>query len=251
MAFTSNREDELLLARLEDLCKSAEKRYQPCFMGFLDERQQGLCSDALKYRGVAYRFYGGYEGAERTFLGVSPEEPIPDGEFPLGCVQLRYRECETLTHRDVLGSLMGLNIRRDAVGDISVSAGCAWIFLAKPVLPVVVGELSKVGRSGVRCREVPCGEATVERSFEEISGTVSSLRLDCAVAFLGRLSRGEAAQLIASGKVALDGLPEENGARQLPEGCRVSIRGVGKFIYDGQNGFSKKNKLRVTFRKHI
>ena len=251
MAYTSNREDGLLLSRLDDLCAGAEKYYRPCFLGFLDERQQRLCKDALKYRGVTCRFYGGYGEAERTFLGVSPLEEISDEEFPLGCVQILYRECEALTHRDILGSLMGLNIKRESVGDIVVEPGRTWVFLARPVVPVVAGELSKVGRSGVKCQEVPCGELPVQKNFQEISGTISSLRLDCAVAFLAKTSRSEAAQLVASGRVALDGLPEEDAARQLWEGCKVSIRGCGKFIYDGQNGLSKKNKLRVIFRKYI
>ncbi len=239
------------MSRLEDLCAGAENRYRTSFLGFLDERQRKLCTDALKYRGVPFRFFGGYEDAERTFLGLSPQEEIPDEEFPLECVCLSFRECDALTHRDILGSLMGLNIKRDTIGDIIVEPGKALVFLTAAVVPVVMGELSKVGRSGVRCSRIPCAEVSVTRKFQELSGTITSLRLDCVVSFLTKASRSEAARLIAAGKVALDGLPSEDPDRQLWEGCRISIRGMGKFIYDGQNGLSKKNRLRVLFRRYI
>lgn len=251
MAFTFNREEQLLLSRLDDLCAGAEKYCQSRFLGFLDQRQQRLCNDALRYRGCFYRFFGGSDGTERAFLGVSCEAAPTEDTFPISCLELSFRKEDSIGHRDILGALMGLNIAREAVGDIMVQPGQAWVFLSRTVLPVVAQELTKVGRCGVKCQEVSCGSIIVTPSFEALSGSLSSLRLDCTVAFLAQKSRSEAVRLIVEGKVALDGLEETDPTYHIQEGCRISIRGYGKFIFDGQQSFNKKHKLRVSFLRYI
>ena len=86
--------------------------------------------------------------------------------------------------------------------------------------------------------------------FHDINAGRLSRGLDCVVAFLGKLSRSGAAEAIAAGQVSVDGQPALSQTRTLEEGEKVSIRGTGKFIYDGQLGLSKKGKLRVSFRKY-
>lgn len=249
MAFISNREDQLLISRLDDLCFAVEKYRKPCFLGFLDERQKEICHDALKRRRISYHFWGGYEDAERTCLGLFAGDIIKN-DFPIACVELKFRPSDQIGHRDILGSLMGLNLKREAMGDIVVEEGKALLFVSPTVLPVILLELDKVGRCGVKCRETTVEEIVVERRFENISGTIASLRLDCTVAFLARCSRTDAVGLIRTGKVALNGVVQEDISRLIAEGCKVSVRGTGKFIYDGQHGTSKKDKLKVSFRRY-
>lgn len=250
MAFTSNREgEELILSRLADLQARCLGRDKPCFLGFLDDFQQKVCRDALKRSPLFSRFYGGYEDAERTFLCLSPWEGVADESFPIACVEVSFRTQDGLSHRDFLGSVLGLEIKREAVGDILLSEGLARIYLTGTVKELVLSQLTRVGRAGVSCREVPLG-GTGERHFQEMTGSLSSLRLDCAVAFLAGLSRSVAAELIGSGQVALDGQTATGQARSLSPGEKISIRGKGKFIYDGELGTSKKGRLRVQFRKY-
>lgn len=249
MAYTSNREgEEQILSRLADLQARCQRTRRPCFLGFLDEFQQKVCAAALRRSPLAGRFFGGYEEAERVFLGLGLQE-VEDGEFPIVCLEASFRPQDNLTHRDFLGSLMGLGLKREAVGDILMGEGSAKIYLSSQVSGMVLSELARVGRAGVTCREAPLGGAGA-RSFQEITGSVSSLRLDCVIAFLGNLSRTAAAQAIAGGQVSIDGQPVLSQSRQVEEGEKISIRGTGKFIYDQQLGLSKKNKLRVQFRKY-
>lgn len=251
MAYTSDREAEVYtLSRLGDLTDRCQRQQRPCFLGFLDEFQQKVCRDALKRSRLFHRFYGGYEDAERLFLGLCPwEDGLADTAFPIACVGVRSRPEDGLTHRDFLGSVMGLSLKREAVGDILVEEDFARIYLSSTVKDAVLSQLTKVGRAGVTCRELPLGGAAVKQ-FQVISGTVSSLRLDCAAAFLGKLSRSAAARLIAGGLVAVDGQTVTDQARQLRPGEKISIRGVGKFLFDGEQGSSKKGRSRVNFRKY-
>lgn len=251
MAYTSDREgEEQILSRLGDLKARCESRGQPCFLGFLDEFQQKVCRDGLKKSGLASRFFGGYEDAERNYLGVCPwEDGLADDKFPIACVGVSFRPQDELSHRDFLGSLMGLSLKRETVGDILVEEGLARVYLSSAVKEAVLSQLTKVGRAGVACEELPLG-GTGRRRYREMAGSVSSLRLDCLVAFLGGSSRSQASRLISGGLVAVDGRTALDQAREVRPGEKLSIRGTGKFLFDGEAGISKKGKLRVAFRKY-
>jgi RNA-binding protein YlmH len=250
MAYTSNKEgEEHILSRLADLQERCQRIGQPCFLGFLDEFQQKVCASALRRSPLYSRFFGGYEDAERMFLCLSPWEGVEEEQFPIACAEVSFRPQDGLTHRDLLGSLMGLGLKREVVGDIVMGEDRAKVYLASQVLEAVLSQLTRVGRAGVSCSSVPLG-GTGNRRYQEIAGSISSLRLDCVVAFLGNLSRTAAAQAIAGGQVSIDGQPEISQTRLVEEGEKISIRGTGKFVFDNQLGLSKKNKLRVQFRKY-
>lgn len=252
MAYTSNREgEELILSRLADLQRRCASRDKPCYLGFLDEFQQRVCRDALGKSPVFHRFYGGYEDAERVFLGLSPWEDrgLSDGDFPIRCVEAVFRRQAGPAHRDFLGAVMGLELRRETVGDILLEEGRALIYLTGPAAEVVLTQLTQAGRVGVVCRE-PLSHGGAARRFTEVAGSVSSLRLDCVVAFLAGLSRSAAAERIAGGQVAVDGQTEGSRTRIVRPGEKISIRGIGKFVYDEETGLSKKGRLRTRFRKY-
>lgn len=252
MAYTSNKEgEEQILSRLADLQAACRRRDQPCYLGFLDEFQQRVCRDALRRSDLFSRFFGGCEEAERVYLGLSPWEDagLSDRDFPIRCVEAVFRRQDKPGHRDFLGAVLALGLRREAVGDIFVEEGRARILLSDSAADLVLGELTQVGRVGVVCRE-PLSWGGGERRFTEVAGSVSSLRLDCVVAFLTGCSRSEAVALVSGGQVAVDGQVVQSPARTVEVREKLSIRGTGKFIYDRQTGVSKKGKLRVSFRKY-
>ena len=252
MAYTSNREGEaLVLSRLADLQRRCQSQDRPCYLGFLDDFQQKVCRDALRKSPVFHRFYGGCQDAERVFLGLSPWEDrgLEDRDFPIRCVEAVFRRQDRPGHRDFLGAVLGLELRREAVGDILVEEGKARIFLTGPAAEVVLAQLTQAGRGGVVCRESLSWGAAA-RQYEEISGSIASLRLDCVTAFLAGVSRSEALALVSGGQVAIDGQTAAAPARTVELKEKISIRGSGKFIYDRQLGISKKGKLRVQFRKY-
>lgn len=248
---TTNREAALLLARTEDLAEQCRLKCYPAFLGFLDEAQQALVAGALRRSELCHAFWGGAEGCERAYLGLFPWEEPQLSLFPIRCLEFTWRSTDVLTHRDFLGSLMGLQLKREAVGDILVEPGHAFVFLSEHAAPVVLQELSKVGRVGVTVCEQTEASPSIARQFQELRGTVSSLRLDCVVAFLGNLSRSSATRLIASGLVALNGTQLDMVDKTISPGDKLSIRGVGKFVFSGQDGVSRKDKLRLIFKKYI
>ncbi len=250
-AFISEHmEKDLLAAKLRDGVRLSKKR--PYFLGFLDESEAALCQDILEREHSArFLFWGGYESAERTILGFFPDymEPVPR-HFPLSTLSILFREEDSLSHRDFLGSFMALGVERDVVGDILTGKGICVAFVRQEMEEYFCRNIRRIGRTGVRV--VPGRPETLplKREFEELSGVVASERLDCMVAFLCRTSRERAAALITSGVVMRNHREILSVSEHVREKDILSVRKQGKFIIDRLGPLTSKGRLSVQCRKY-
>lgn len=244
-------EDEILVRRVCDIAKRAKDKYFSCFSHFLDLRQQSLARQvlmSLKYEN--YAFFGGYDGALRVKLGVFPDYEQPDeAKFNINSVTFTYRNEDKLTHRDFLGSLISLNIKRDTIGDIIVGEGKSVVYADGNVASLVLHDISKIGRIGVKVHEGNDGSVIHVQTFTEINGTVSQPRLDCIVSLAVGLSREKSAALIKNTGVSIDYSLVNSPSYQINEGQTFSIRGYGKYIFVKNCGFTRKNRVIVKIKK--
>ena len=255
MAFTSDLSDEdaLLRARIDDACELSEMRSCPRFVGFLDEHRQAVARAVLHEKGTSqFMFYGGYEGAERTILGIFPSFLPPDPAlFPLKAMGFRYRQTASLTHRDFLGALLATGIKRDKLGDIVCGNGLTVVIADEELAPFLAETVTKVRLEGVRA-EFPFTEAiTVHREFREYQDTVASPRLDAVLKAALRVSREEAARRILSGTVSCNHMPCEAVAHVIKEGDILSVRGEGRFLVAALGPLTKKGRLIIKLHKYI
>lgn len=253
MAFAADRQDQAFTAHILDLFTIAQQKYVTRFTGFLDMHQLALARRAAA--SCAYpnhSFFGGHPGGERVMLGVfAPYEEPDEAAFPIVPLTLTFRAEDPIGHRDILGSLTGLEIRREAVGDILMGEGLAVCFVTDAVAPVVLNELAKVGRCGVRVREgLPDALPALYR-YADVPINVSALRLDCVAAALLHLSREKAAQAVRSGAVSLNGAPEQEVSRMLCEGDVLSVRGYGKYLVAQVLSETKKGRLHLLCNKYV
>lgn len=246
-------DDVRLLDRLSDWTRAAEEKYVVKFSAFLDERQCLLCSRlmaSLKYEN--YMLWGGFEGAQRQMICVYPQYGEPDkSDFPIVPVTFRYRMEDKLTHRDFLGSLMGMRITRDSVGDILVGEGSAAVFLRNSVAEDVLFSLKKVGRTGVKTERGYDGSIAPEVKTVEICGTVASMRADCIFSLAAKLSREKAAQLIKNTGIEINHVLKNSPKATLDEGDVFSVRGYGKFVLGSVDGVTKKDRIHITLCKFV
>lgn len=251
MACTS--EDKLLRSRVEDAIYLCNKRNSPSYLGFFDLREQALVRrDLLSLGCENWRLYGGYDGAERSMLAVFPDFIQSDlVEFPFDAVAFHYRKSQKLTHRDFLGTLLSVGIRRDTIGDILCGEGIAVAFLCDEIIPYVCEQMDRVGGEGVKITPHYAGDLPVLREYQELRDTIASPRLDVVVKSLVRVSREEAAHLIRSGLVSVDHFQVENVSLYLSAPCTVSVRGHGRFLIDCFGPETKKGRLQFTARKCI
>lgn len=246
-------EDKILTAQITDGVTRAQERYTEKFIGFLDERQAALALNILQRLGCEnYRFFGGYEEAQRVYLGIFPPYEAANPEnFPVYPVTFSYREADHPAHRDFLGALMALMITRDSIGDILVGEGYTVAFLTEKAAALALGELNKIGSVGVKAKAGINGELPSANTFQVIEGVVASSRLDCITALLTKLSREKAVSLIEGGLVSINFQVNDNISSKLSAGDKVSIRGHGRYIFDGVSAATRKGKAHVSARKYI
>ena len=251
---TQEPEDRLLLARVWDKYEQTERKNIPSATVFLSPRERQLAQAMLNAAGVrsGYLFDGGYEGAERTVLLFLPgwaEEPAGD---ELVFLRASFHGGESLTHRDILGSLMGLGVVRERVGDILVSPHSADIVAAPPLREFFLREWDQAGRVKLTVTEIGREALCVPQTqVKVIRDTVSSLRLDAVTATAFSMSRGRAAELIAAGKVSLDHVPCLKGDKPVGEGAVITARGLGKARLAGVGKKKKKGRTGITMERYI
>lgn len=244
----SDGSDDVLRARITDLVYLCEKRGNPCYLGFLDLREQAAARLILPavVDEDGYAFYGGYPEAERCLLSISPAYYSAEAsDYPLRAVAFRYRAQKTLTHRDVLGTLMSLGIRRDAVGDILCGEGLSVVFLRSDVSQYVCDQVDRIGGEGVKAISNYDGELPLSVEYESIRETVASPRLDSIVKALIRCSREDAAALIRAGSVSIDHRPIESVSAMVADNATVSVRGHGRYVIYQIGPETKKGRLTL------
>lgn len=197
--------------------------------------------------------YGGYPEAQRRILAVFPDyyEDYIIEEFPLKCLTFRFRKEDKLTHRDFLGSFMGMRLKREVTGDIIVNEGIAQVFVTEIAARLILSTVSKIGRTGVRVFDDVPFQLEVKQEFRNISGTVASLRLDCIVSLAAGIGRENAARLIRSDKTEVNHFPVTSVSHELKEGDMLSVRGCGRFVLSGINGATKKGRIHIILKKYI
>ena len=239
---------DILRARFFELITKCEKLGKPCFLGFLSEEEAAFLNSLQKKEVM---FFGGSVNAERVFLGAFPEN-IPKSEkaFPIKALALNYRKQKNLTHRDFLGSVLALGIKREAVGDILIEDGRAVLFVSSAVAPLILSELKTVGREGVTVTEGADERLPEAERREQAVFTVSSLRLDCVIAAVFSLSRNSATEFIQQKLVRVNSIVAEKPTKQIFEGDKISLRGKGKFTLKLLNGETKKGRLKIIVEKY-
>lgn len=247
-------EDRLLLARVLDKYDQWERRNIPAATGFLSPREQQLTTTLLNTAGVrsGYVYDGGYEGAERKLLVFLPDW-AEDTEGELAFLRAQFHGAENApTHRDILGSLMGLGITRERIGDILIAEHSADVVASPALAEFLLREWESAGRVKLTVSSIQRWELEVpEVKVTQVRDTVSSLRLDAVVSSAFSMSRGRAAELIAAGRVNLDHFPCDKPDKQVSEGAVITARGFGKAKLAQVGGLTKKGRTGILIEKYM
>lgn len=246
-------DEKLLIARAEDTAVLCERQYSVKFMGFLSPAESSVISRNMPSGDVIRIFFGGYPEAERKLFVALPEyAEETDAEELIAVLEITGREIDALTHRDFLGSLLGLGIRREKIGDILVYEDKTLVFVLEDIADYIILNLQKVGRCGIKIRRMSIEEIEIpKRRVELINATVASMRLDCIAAAALRLSRSKVLDIMAEGRVSLNWTECKNPSAVVKTGDTLSIRGTGRFRVSEEVRETKKGRLAVGIEKML
>jgi len=248
-------EEKNLINHFRDLSVSSDRKGIYRYSGFLNLPEQDLLIRGKAEYAVPFSTFGGYEGAERVMAAFGSEDSYDTLEYPISVLEIKplnEKFATELTHRDYLGAIMGLGLERDRVGDIAIKGKTALVYCVSEIADYLAENITSVGRTQVSCsvKRPDEVENDAERIFIEMVKPLASERIDAAVAELASCSRGAATELIAAAKVFLNQRQCESNSAKIKEGDIITIRGVGKFKYDGIDYVGKKGKLHGKFLKY-
>lgn len=219
---------------------------------FLDPYHLELAKGVLRGLDISWLDWGGFSHAERCKLAIGPSfKELGQGEVDLAVLKVvGGSDFHSLNHRDYLGSLLGLGIRREKVGDIVANPQQAWLVLESGISAYAAQNLSRVGKVPVEVQEVNVSDIVLpEEQFKQIKATVPSLRLDAVAGEGFALSRGKIAAVIESGKVKVNWQSVDQVSFQVKEGDVISCRGLGRIILAEVKGETKKGRIALVINR--
>ena len=244
---------KLLLSKANDTLRLAESRYDTKTLGFLNPSERMFLKDRLFIQtDMLLEFDGGYEEAERTLMVCRPEFAENNRDKYICMLECSGKFTEKLSHRDYLGSLMGLGINRECIGDILVLEDKTLIFSKPETAEYIIQNLTKIGRTGVKIKKCPITDSVVpRRKTKDICGTVAGIRLDSVISVATGISRGKSAELIKGGLVTVNWDQTDNVAMSLKEGDVISVRGYGRMCLSKIGGWSGKGRYHITVSRYV
>lgn len=244
--------DKHLVARVLDCCQIASERQVVKHTDFLDPYHRDFVRPLVgNFFGIRSLEDGGYAGAEKKRLIVFPDYYRPDDiDLPIAVMEISLSDsAKVLSHRDYLGAIVGLGLRRSVVGDIIAYVGGAQVVAAREIVPALQG-LGEVNRYKASVVEIPPYQIRVEEQPQRtINSTVATVRLDAVLSSGLGIGRGKAVELIKSDKVKVNWRSIGQPGFQLSAGDVLSIRGKGRLELTEVGAETKKGRTRITLRK--
>ena len=234
---------------VSDWIEQVQIQYAPYLTDFLDPRQAYIVETLIRQTSeLEFRFYGGYEQAERVRCLIYPDYYTPTTEeFDIVLFEINYpKKFTTLTHGKILGTLVNAGVKREFFGDI-LSDGETWqVFVAQEVSRYIEMQVTKIGRVNARLEEKNYTEMILPKdSWSDELVIVSSMRLDTIIASVFFFFFQRAKQLIDSEKVKLNWRVITKPDFPLDLLDILSIRGYGRIQIQRIEGTTKKEKIRL------
>lgn len=238
--------EKLSIAKIADKIKIYEKSGKVISTNFLDP------SEIMDVENLISKLpnccFGGFESAERKIILIGTEE-IQEAKEWIAIIRIESKQ--ELSHREILGSVLGLGIKRDVVGDILIKENKADIIVTKEISKYVLQNLGKIGRERVNVQMNSYENLLeIEDNTKEIKTTIASLRLDAIISSGIGISRENSSKLIENQKVKLNYKLVENPSKKINEGDKISIRGYGRIELIEIVGKTKKDRIRVVMKRY-
>ena len=250
------KDDKILLAQISDKIEICENKNKIEYTDFLDLAQIELVQNYIdKLKIENYMSYGGFDQAERKRFVIYPEKfnsTVVEKNLSAIVKIVRIQLPEDLkgkyTHRDYLGAVIKLGVKREKVGDDGAD-----IIVDKDISKFLMenlGSLTRFSKSQITIEEIE-NLRTVEVIKEERDIIVASLRMDNVISELARCSRNKALDIINMERVFVNFQCETKKTKQIKPGDMITIRGKGRFYIKELVGQTRSGRVIVKIEKFV
>lgn len=195
-----------------------------------------------KLKGYNYNTYYPYKDSDKVIIYTKETPNIK---------LLEIISYDKLTHREILGSLFGLNIDSELFGDIIITNNHYYIMIMDSIYNLIIKEYNMVGNHHIKLKEVPLSILNnYTREYQEIKFIVSSLRIDNVISRIIGTSRETIKKKFYDDEIILNYEPCHKLDYNLNENDIFSIRKYGKYKFGGVIKNSKKGNYIIKCYKY-
>jgi RNA-binding protein YlmH len=247
-----NHEDKNLVSNLYNKMQIAQKTNKIIFTNdFVSPLiWNQVIATCENYNIHAYAF-GIFKDSDRRMLAFSGQDiPIM---YPINLLKISNNsKFSTLLHKDYLGAIMSLGIKREKLGDLIISDKICYAPVCSDISSYIINNLNDIGNCPCKVREYDCtSQELPERKFEEKIIIATSLRLDGMVAAICNVSRNNSVGLISTGKILVNYMQCLKKDKIIKCSDTLTIRGYGKFKISEIIGTTQKERLKLIIKKYI
>lgn len=249
-------EEDLIKHKLLDTANQAYKNNTFTFTNFLSMSELSIFySMRQQLSFIDFEVFGGNDICERCVLKFGNKDILGyDIDYPIDTIKIcpmTPKFAENLSHRDYLGALMNLGIKRELLGDILIKEKIAYLFCLDHITDFIITNLHQVKHTGVKLMKVESADlAEVSQKKENLDLIAASARIDAVVSSITKLSRSKVKELFLAKKIFVNGMCNENVSYNLKSNDILVIRGVGKFIFIGNGKETKSGRVYVNLQKY-
>lgn len=230
LKFWDEKEARLEAAHLLDQLNLVLNKELKQVTPFLSLAMREWFEAILRKEQIEYRAEGGFPEAERVRIVMGARgERLDSTDADMALLWVIPADARVqLRHPQILGSLLGLGIRREVFGDIQPGLKGFYIAVAAEFADFVLNNWTQAGRESVQVSLLGGEPSLLPELGEERRITVSSSRIDAVIANAFGVSRTVAQEWIAQGKVRRGGLAVSKFGVEVQPDDIISCRGQGR-----------------------
>lgn len=255
VSYIKDEDLKVKVLRSIDKARVASKNHEIKETEFLNPYEVRHVLAAMNnFRELSSLAFGGYDEAERKKVFIYPDYlDLEKEDMRLGILEITGNfKFNDVSHRNYLGSLLSLGIKREKIGDILIFDNCCQVFLSEDIVDFLLVNLERVGKNKVTVRKIGLDDVRVpEKKYKDVFITVSSNRLDSIVSSICGVPRKEGQNLIKSDMVHVDFEPVGSPSFEVGDKCLISVRKYGRFYIGIMDGTTKKGRIKIHVKKVI
>ena len=233
-----DKDERIMISGVLDKAIKFERTDTLAYTNFLNLSELDTAKKILDYFKVKYEIFSVNENIEKKNIFFIPEylEYKKDDIFKesIACLKVIPNVKGKLQHKDYMGAIYSLGVKREFIGDIILKEDNAYFFCMKKIEEYFVLNLSSVGKQEVSTEEIDIfsDEAKViGPKFESKEYIVPSLRVDAILSEVYSLSRSEVKEKIVKGDLYINDRNIFYPSTIVNSKDIISFRKCGKFQY--------------------
>lgn len=234
-----NRDERSLISNILDKAYRFTKTDKLEYTNFLNLNEYNVASRILDHLKIEYSTFAPNIYSDKKVIFFLPSYIIPNTNFfneYITCIKIIPNVKRKLQHKDYMGTIYNLGIKREVIGDIFVDNDICYFFIINSIKDFVLNNLLKVGNQNVILSEVELDSEEVNNisiNIIEKEYIVPSLRVDAICSTVFNLSRSEIKEKITKGDMYINDKLSYYSSDIINKNDIISLRKCGKIVFKG------------------